>query len=156
MRVRIQHEPPLGEGLKPSGLIEVFSIRSLHPFYKFTIRDFRPGLIPARHPRLYAHRHLKPHNFLVPFPDDLAIAGKQDRVGCRFKASTGGKAAPLDPCRSSNDPVRFSNSTLMLQISIPSSLSRTASPGTSVIQLPAALTSAMLLSMPRRVSAVGP
>jgi hypothetical protein len=85
VRVRIQHEPPLGEGLKPSGLIEVFSIRSLHPFYKFTIRDFRPGLIPARHPRL----------------------------------------------------------------------SRTASPAQASSQ-PAALTSAMLLSMPRRVSAVGP
>jgi hypothetical protein len=82
-----------------SGLVKRFSVRSLHPFYRFTIGGFRPGLIPACHARFYAHRHLKPHNFLIPFPDQFAIAGKQERVGRRFKACTGSKAAPLDPCR---------------------------------------------------------
>ena len=82
-----------------SGLVEVFSMRSLHPFHKFRAGCFRCGLIPAGHARFYAHRRLKPHNFLVPLPDQFAITGKQERVGRRFKTCTGGKAAPLDPCR---------------------------------------------------------
>src|ERR1700730_17783155 len=82
-----------------SGLVEVFSIRSLNPFYKFTLGGLRPGLIPARHTRLCADRHLKPHNFLVPLPDDLAATGKQDRIGFRLQACTGGKTAPFNPCR---------------------------------------------------------
>jgi hypothetical protein len=138
--------------LTSSGLVEVFSIRSMHPFFKFTPGGFRPGLIPADHARLDAHCRLKPHNFLVPLPDQFAIAGKQDRVGCRFKTCTGGKTAPLDPCRVIEDPVGFSNSTLMLQTSICSSTSRIASPAHASPQ-PAALTCATVLSMPRRSSA---
>jgi len=69
-----------------SGLVEVFSIRPVHPCYKFTPGGFGPGLIPAGHARLYAHHHLKPHNFLVPLPDNLAATGKQDRTGFRLQA----------------------------------------------------------------------
>jgi hypothetical protein len=134
-----------------SGFVKGLSDGSLHPCYKFIERGFRCGLVAACHARFYAHRRLKPHNFLVPLPDDLAIAGEQERVGRRLKTCTGGKTAPLDPCRSSNDPVRFSSSILMLQTSTASRSSRIASPMQASLQ-PAARHCTMVLSMPRRSS----
>lgn len=113
---------------KSPGLVEIFSIRAVHPFCKFIISGLRCVLIPAGHARFYANLRLKPHNFLVPLPDQFAIAGKQERAGRRFKTRTGGEAAPLDPCRVVERSCAVQQFALMPQISISSSRSRTASP----------------------------
>ena len=82
-----------------SGLVEVFSIRSLHPFHKFTPGCIGCGLIPACHARLDAYRHLKPHNFLVPLPDQLTATEHHHGVRLSFQPLASGKAPALDPCR---------------------------------------------------------
>ena len=82
-----------------SGRVEVFAVGPVHPCHEFIERGLRCGLIAAGHARFDTHLHLKPHNFLVPLPDDLAATGKQDRIGFRLQACTGGKSAPFNPCR---------------------------------------------------------
>jgi hypothetical protein len=143
--------------IKPGGsrplVIEARSMSSgLVEVYKFTLGGLRPGPIPARHTRLCAHRHLKPHNFLVPLPDDLAATGSKTRSVSASRRVRAARLRRSIHAGSSNDPVRFSNSTLMLQISIVSSPSRIASPAHASPQ-PAALTCATVQAIARCSSA---
>ena len=82
-----------------SGRVEVFSIRPVHPCHEFIERGLRCVLIPAGHARFYANLRLKPHNFLVPLPDQLTATEHHHGVRLSFQPLASGKAPALDPCR---------------------------------------------------------